>query len=88
MVDIDWELMTKVVQDWAEWNGISPNDFAEKLGYTYQYAWNVLRGKGAVRDETLGRLAIGFDIETLEDVLGEYWKRSEARADSTFLTNL
>lgn len=88
MVEIDWELMTKVVQDWAEWNGISPGDFAEELGYTYQHAWNVLRGKGEVRDETLGRLAIGFDIEALEIVLGEYWKRLEERAGSTFVTHL
>jgi transcriptional regulator with XRE-family HTH domain len=88
MAEIDWELMTEVIREWAEMNDVSPTDFSEKLGYTYQYAWNVLRGKGEVRDETLGRLAIGFDIEALEIVLGEYRARVNARADSTFVTNL
>jgi transcriptional regulator with XRE-family HTH domain len=87
MVEIDWELMTKVVQDWAAYNGLSPAEFAERLGYTYQHGWNILRGKGEVRDETLGKIAIGYDIEALQDILGEYWNRVDTRS-GLLATNL
>jgi transcriptional regulator with XRE-family HTH domain len=78
MTVIDWELMTLVIRDWAAYNGIDPNEFAERLGYSYQHAWNVLRGKGEVRDETLGKIALGFDAEALQDILGEYSLRVDS----------
>jgi len=85
MTNMDWELMTTVIRDWAAYNGVDPNEFAKRTEYSYQHSWNLLRGQTQARDETLGRIALGFDTEALQDILGEYSLRL---GDGSLATNL
>lgn len=61
--------MKSALQRWAEAQGIRPNDFAEKTQYSYQHAYNLLRGSANVTDETLGRLARVYGVEAVQEIL-------------------
>lgn len=48
--------LTFALREWADREKISPAGFAAKMGYSYQHAYNLLRGAGRMTDETLGRI--------------------------------
>jgi hypothetical protein len=51
---------------WAEDKGISPTDFHKATGYTYQHAWNLLRGKEYPGQETVGRMLAAYGPEAAQ----------------------
>ncbi len=64
------ETLTEGMRGWAERQGIKPADFARKTGYSYQHAYQLLRGNAEVMDETLGRVARCYGLEAVEAILG------------------
>ncbi len=56
-----------LLSEWLEEQDISITQFAEDMGYTYSYAWNLLRGNRPIVVETLGRIvkAYGSDLSGL-----------------------
>jgi len=44
-------------------------DFANTLGYQYQNAWGLLRGKAPVTVETVGRFALAYGPAALSEML-------------------
>lgn len=57
------------LQVWAEKHQISPADFARMTGYSYNHAYQLLRGDAAVADEVIGRIARTYGTETAEEIL-------------------
>lgn len=63
------EKITLAVRGWAEMAQISPADFARVAGYSYNHAYQMLKGDGMASVETVGRIAIHFGVEAVADVL-------------------
>jgi hypothetical protein len=57
------------LQAWAKKNGISINDFRQKMQYTYAYAWDLLRGKAEFTPEAYGRFVLAYGYLAGQDVL-------------------
>jgi plasmid maintenance system antidote protein VapI len=62
-------MLTKALRRWAEEGNISPTDFAQVTGYTYQHAYNLLRGNGQVTDDTLGRILRTYGSEVAAEIV-------------------
>lgn len=58
------------LQRWAEEKGISPAEFARALDYSYNHAYQLLRGDLPVTVETIGRMALAFDAQEVQKLLG------------------
>jgi hypothetical protein len=58
----------QALQRWAGHNHIRPVEFQRRTGYTYQHAWNLLRGPSLVTMETIGRLLLSYGPEAAEEV--------------------
>jgi hypothetical protein len=54
---------------WAHNNQVGTSDFAFKMGYTYSYAWSLLRGNAEVKPELIGRMAIAFGAESVKEIV-------------------
>ena len=48
----------QALRTWAAANQIGPVEFHRQTGFTYQHAWNILRGNRPITEKTLGRLLI------------------------------
>jgi len=53
------------LQKWADENGISPKEFSQAAGYSYNHAYQLLRGGQPVTAETLGRVAMFYGSEAV-----------------------
>jgi hypothetical protein len=53
---------------WVEQN-ITLSDFATAMGWKYQNAWGVVRGKNPVTVDTVGRFALAFGPAALSEFL-------------------
>lgn len=58
----------QALKDWVKQNGISIKEFAEKMGYTYAYAWQLTSGSADVTYETLGRMAVAYGCHEAERI--------------------
>jgi hypothetical protein len=54
---------------WAEANGIKPTVFARKTGYTYSYAWSILRGNAEITSDALGKIVLAFGADSVKPVI-------------------
>ena len=70
--------LTKGLRTWAEQNEVTPAQFAEKTGYKYSYAWDLLRGRGTFTQESLGRFVFAYGLEAVADVLRLAGAKDEA----------
>jgi plasmid maintenance system antidote protein VapI len=61
--------LTKALRVWAEQEHIVPSSFAAKTGYSYQHAYNLLKGGGKVSDETLGRISRTFGVDAVREIM-------------------
>jgi plasmid maintenance system antidote protein VapI len=61
--------LTKKVRAWASQEAIRPKDFAKKTGYSYQHAYNLLKGKGLVSDETMGRISRTYGPSAVSEIM-------------------
>lgn len=59
----------QALKDWVKQNGISIKEFAEKMGYTYAYAWQLTSGSADVTYETLGRMTVAFGCHETERIV-------------------
>lgn len=62
--------LTDSLRRWAERNGIRPADFARATGFSYQHAFNVLKGTSEATDETLGRVARCYGADAVAEIVG------------------
>lgn len=46
----------QILQTWAEKHDISPTALMRYTGYSYQHAWDLLRGTREVNEGTIGRI--------------------------------
>ena len=51
---------------WAEGRNITPSDFRTATGYSYQHAWNLLRGTLFPTQETVARMLNGYGAEAAQ----------------------
>lgn len=56
---------------WTKKYGVRPSEFSRKTGYGYQHSWNLLSGRANVTRETLGRIALSYGTEAVQEILGE-----------------
>jgi hypothetical protein len=61
--------LTKGLRAWALKHDVTPTKFAEKTGYKYAYAWDLLRGKGEFTQEGLGRFTLVYGLEATAEVM-------------------
>lgn len=61
--------ITIAVRGWVEAKEISPVEFGRVLGYSYNHAYQMLRGDGEASLETLGRMAVAYGAEAVGEVL-------------------
>jgi len=62
----------KALQNWAADNGITPAAFAEKTGFSYQHAWNLLKGSTSPTDATLGRIVMAYGAEAAKKIASAF----------------
>jgi hypothetical protein len=58
------------LQSWATRNEISITGFANQVGYTYQRAWDILKGDALVSMETIGRIYIAYGCAAGNEIVG------------------
>ena len=58
----------QVLVQWTEEHGIGITDFANRMGYTYTYAWQLLRGKAEIKSDLLGRMVLAFGAESVREI--------------------
>ena len=73
------ERLTEGLRSWAEGRAITPAEFARKTGYSYQHAFNVLRGGSEATDDTLGRVTRCYGPEAAMEILAPMDEGSTAR---------
>jgi len=61
--------ITTAVRGWTEMAAITPAKFARSLGYSYNHAYQMLKGEGTASVETVGRIAIHFGADAVADIL-------------------
>lgn len=59
------------LQGWAERNGVSPADFSRATGYSYNYAYQLLRGSAPVTNDTLGRIVRAYGADVAAQISGQ-----------------
>lgn len=58
----------EALQQWANQNGITPPDFARTMGYSYNHAYQLLRGEAEVKIEMLGRFVVAYGTEASKPI--------------------
>jgi plasmid maintenance system antidote protein VapI len=61
--------MKQGLQKWADRNFIRPADFARKMGYSYNHAYQLLRGEENVTADMLGRIVITYGPDAAAEIL-------------------
>jgi hypothetical protein len=69
MPEITNEKLTIGLRSWAKKNDIGIKDFHQKTGYTYTYAWDLLRGKAEFTTEGYGRFCIAFGLAAGQELM-------------------
>jgi hypothetical protein len=62
-------MLTKGFRRWAEIRAITPANFARETGYSYQYAYSLLRGSAEVRDDTMGRILRVYGCDAAAEIV-------------------
>lgn len=65
---VDSELLKERLRNWADRNGIRPADFAKKMGYSYNHAFQLLRGNADVTPEMIGRLVLAYGPQAAAEI--------------------
>lgn len=55
--------------EWAEKNEVTPANFALDMDYTYNHAYQLLRGDAEVTPEMLGRFIITYGTEAAQPLV-------------------
>jgi len=76
--------MKETLVRWAEVRGVTPAMLAKWTGWSYQHAWDLLRGKRDVTVENVGRVVM---TAPCEDAAELYRMMKEAGADGHFDLN-
>lgn len=68
------ETMTakQALQDWAAKTRVTPTEFARKMGYTYNHAYQLLRGNVEVTLETLGRFVVAYGAKAAQPIAATF----------------
>lgn len=67
----DEKRLKERLQEWAERNGIRPADFAREMGYSYNHAYQLLRGNAEVTTDMLGRMVLAYGADAVREITGE-----------------
>ncbi len=62
----------QALQSWATDNGVTPAAFAEKTGFSYQHAWNLLKGTTYPTDATLGRFVMAYGAVAAQKIAAAF----------------
>lgn len=62
----------QALQNWATDNGVTPAAFAEKTGFSYQHAWNLLKGTTCPTDATLGRFVMAYGAAAAQKIASAF----------------
>lgn len=69
MAEVQTKDLTPALRAWVKKNKISINDFAAEMGYSYAYAWTVLRGKGKFTAESFGRFVFAYGLQSGQEIM-------------------
>jgi hypothetical protein len=69
MPEIANKQLTAGLRAWAKKNEIEINEFRQAMGYTYAYAWNLLRGKAKFTAGSYGRFCLAFGLEAGQELM-------------------
>lgn len=61
--------LKEAVTLWCQIKGVGIPEFQEKMNYTYQHAWGLLRGEREFTDAALGGFVKSFGTEAAREVL-------------------
>ena len=67
-VDADTEAMSKALGVWAKRKNITPREFEERMGWRYNHAFNVLRGKYPFSPAAWGNFIRAFGLEAFLEI--------------------
>jgi hypothetical protein len=62
----------EALQHWATSNQVSPADFGRKMGYSYNYAYQLLRGESEVKIDMLGRFVVAYGMEAAKPLAASF----------------
>jgi predicted transcriptional regulator len=57
------------LKEWAERHAISAPEFQRKMGYSYNHAYQILKGAKDVTSDTLGRIGLAYGGSAVEEIL-------------------
>lgn len=58
----------EALQNWANDKNITPPTFARDMGYSYNHAYQLLRGESDVTLETLGRFVVAYGLQAAQPI--------------------
>ena len=57
---------------WADSNEVTPAEFGRKMGYTYNHAYQLLRGEAEVTVDMLGRFVVAYGAEASRTIAAAF----------------
>jgi len=60
--------MSKALGVWAKRNNVTPTQFKAKMGWSYNYAWRVLRGRYSFSEAAWGKFIRVYGLNELVEL--------------------
>lgn len=74
------------LQSWANKNHISPAEFGRKMGYSYNHAYQLMRGEAEVTIDMLGRFMVAYGADDAKEIAAAF--QDEADMDGAVIVPL
>lgn len=71
------------LQQWLDEQGLKIPEFANRMGYSYMHAYQLVRGNGKVTAETLGRIVLYYSPEAAAEIKNLAEKFESGNAPTT-----
>lgn len=71
----------QALQDWAKKTGITSTKFANDMSYTYNYAYQLLKGDADVTLETLGRFVVTYGTVAAQPIAAAFQDEADMDGD-------
>lgn len=60
--------MTKALGVWAKKKSIRPTDFEDAMGWTYNHAWRIIKGRDPFTEAAYGRFIQAYGLNELREI--------------------
>lgn len=60
--------LSKALGVWAKRNNVTPARFRDEMGWSYNYAWRVLRGRDRFSEAAWGKFILVYGLNSLAEL--------------------